>query len=91
MSSTRETDWAEWRERAGVQPLAQAPAGMIEVSADSFFQLLDSAGGLDPTPNPEKYHTVWTTRNRALWGWSAPGYVDGGLPDPRRVYAVAQR
>jgi hypothetical protein len=83
-------NWTEWRVRAGVPPLASPPEGMVVVSQETFFRMLSTAAG-DPMPRPEKYHTVWETRSRALWGWSAPGWMDGGLPDPRRVYAVVRQ
>lgn len=84
-------DWVEWRERAGLPPLAEPPGGMDEVSREEFFQLLDAETVLCPMPRSEPYHSSWETRNGMVWGWSAPGWKDGGVPDPRRVYAVVRR
>jgi hypothetical protein len=64
------------------------PAGMIEVTKDQFFSALykDPRDIMPSNRNPN--YTTWETRDRAVWGWSSPGWKNPGDP---AVWAIAQR
>jgi hypothetical protein len=64
------------------------PAGMVAVSRDRFFSLL-SADGRDIMPSHrDPHHVLWETRNREVWGWTAPGWKNPGAHPS--MYAVVR-
>lgn len=64
------------------------PEGMVVVTEDEFFRLLQD-DGRDIMPSTENPHnTLWReTRTRELWGWSIPGWRNPGRP---KVWAVVE-
>lgn len=60
---------------------------MIEVTRDQF---LATVGRLDVVLRSEPFHTDWELRNRTRVGRTTPGYRDGGTPNIRKRYFVAE-
>lgn len=83
MSGTRETDGVD---TGGTGCSPAMPAGMVEVSKEEFFKLL-SADKRDIMPKlSHPNYSNWETRERAVWGWTTPGWRNVGKC--RSIYAV---
>lgn len=64
------------------------PSGMVLVTKDEFFAAL-SADPRDIMPNIDaREYTLWQTRDRAVFGWSVPGWANPGGP---KAWAIAKR
>ncbi len=50
------------------------PAGMTIVTKEEFF----AADPRDIMPSSSETYSRWETRDRVLWGWTAPGWKNVG-------------
>ena len=76
-------------------PPVVVPEGMVVVTKEKFFELLD-ADPRDimpdhPSWSPPNQHNWSVVSTRKVWGWSAPGWKNPGAPEIHAVLKEVYR